>query len=115
MSASMLIAQCGQRLATPRVRPTLSQNPALPKDFRQLGQGISTKVQKPAASTTPISTAKMILMARILGAPAISAPMIKRKAIAQVRYRSVRRLRYWRIVIAVASVMAAPSTMAAWT
>jgi hypothetical protein len=99
MSASMLMPQCGQRVATPRVRPRLNQKPTLPKDFRQLGQGISTKLQKPAASTTPINTANMILIPSILGARDINAPMIKRKAIAQVRYRSVRRRKYWRIVI----------------
>ena len=91
--------QCGQLVATPRVRPTLNQKPTLPKDFRQLGQGASTKLQKPAASTTPISTANMILIPKILGARDINAPMIIRKTTAKVRYRSVRRRKYWRIVM----------------
>jgi len=99
MSTSTPIPQCGQRSGTLLARPTLTQKPVLPIDFQQFGHGVSKRLQNAAARTTPTRTAKTILIARIRGAYPATTPTTRRKAKASVAYRSLRRLKYWRIVI----------------
>jgi len=77
----------------------LTQKPVLPIDFPQFGHAISKRLQNAAKRTTPARTAKTILIARIRGVYPATTPTTSRNANANVAYRSLRRLKCWRIVI----------------
>lgn len=99
ISTSTEILQWGQCSASRLARPTLTQKPTRPIDLPQLGQGISNRLQNAATRTTPMRIANTIRIARIRGAYPAAMPMARRKATASMAYRSLRRTRYWRIVI----------------
>src|SRR5260221_9888109 len=82
------------------MRAFATQKPTRPIGLRQLGHGISNKLQIAAATTAVITTARANLMTKTRGPELTRAPATTRKAIVPVTARLQRRIRYWRIVTA---------------
>jgi hypothetical protein len=83
------------------MRPFATQKPTGPIGLRQLGHGISNKLQIAATTTAAITTANTNLMTKTLGPELTKAPATKRKAIVPPTARLQRRIKYWRIVTTV--------------
>jgi hypothetical protein len=80
------------------MHPFATQKPTRPIGLRQMGHGISNKLQIAATTTAAITTAKTNRMTNILGPELTKAPATTRKAIVPLTARLQRRIRYWRIV-----------------
>jgi hypothetical protein len=85
-------------LAVFPMRPFATKKPTRPMGLRQLGHGISNKLQIAAVTTAAITTARTNLMTKTLGPELTKALATTRKAIVPVTARLQRRIRYWRIV-----------------
>jgi hypothetical protein len=71
----------------------------LPRDLRQLGHGISNKLQKAASATTATTVASTKLSTNPKWIEVSSAPAASRKMTVHPSVALARRIKYWRVVI----------------
>ncbi len=76
------------------MRPFATQNPTLPKDFRQLRQGTLNRLQNAAMTTAPMGTENTNLGTKPVGPDVTSAPDANRKTTTLDAVRRARRIRY---------------------
>jgi hypothetical protein len=91
---SKLAAQWGHFGDESSMRPFATRNPMLPRDLRQLGHGISNKLQKAASATTAVTTASTKLSTNPKWIEVISAPATRRKTTVHLIVALARRTKY---------------------